>query len=176
MEKRPTKLVIPDSVPLGGDMMGGMDDMNTPMPPMDAGQDMIPPEGGDQDPMMGGEEPPMDDAGAPEGDMGGGEDDELMNLINSLSIEDKAAVKKYAESMTDDEGGEEPPMGDAGAPQDMGGEMPMESRFNFKHIIEGIFNDDGKKKSVFDVGTDRPQDKMVGKPKVKDGDNPFSPL
>ena len=152
-------------------MMGGMDDMNTPMPPMDAGQDMMPPEGGDQDP-MGGEEPPMDDAGAPQDDMGGGEDDELMNLINSLSIEDKAAVKKYAESMADEGDGEEPPMDDAGAPQDdMGGEMPMESRFNFKHIIDEIFNDDSK--SVF-AGTDRPQ-KEVGEDGLTDYNSPFLP-
>ena len=101
-------------------MMGGMDDMNTPIPPMDAGQDMMPPEGGDQDP-MGGEELPMDDAGAPQ--------------------------------------------------DDMGGEMPMESRFNFKRIIDEIFNDDSK--SVF-AGTDRPQ-KKVGEDALTDCDDPFLP-
>lgn len=97
-----------------------MDDTMTPPPPMQ------------NDPMMGAEEPPMDE---PQDENMGGEDDELMNVINSLSTEDKAAVLKYAKSMSDnddesqDMGGNEPPMDE---PQ--GGMPPMgESR-----VIEGL--------------------------------------
>ena len=78
----------------------------------------------------------------------GGEDDELMNIINGLSIEDKAAVTKYAKSMADDSEGAEDPM--------MGGEMPMESKRGMKSIIDEVLND------VLDnqEGTKRPEKKM----------------
>ena len=104
--------------------MDGMDDMNNaPMPPMGAddmgGED---PMGGD--PMGGG----MDGMGGdmPQGpdDMGGEEGNELMGIFDNLSVEDKAAVIKYAKSMSSDEGGDEP--------MEMGDEMPMESRKRFK--------------------------------------------
>ena len=128
--------------------MDGMGDLdNAPMPPMGADDvDMGEPNGIGDDPMGGGgmpegpdmgEEPPMD--GEPPmdepDDMGNSEDDELMDIINNLSIEDKAAVTKYAKSMVDDsEGGDE-------EPQDMGGDMPMESRRRLKSIIDEALND-----------------------------------
>lgn len=121
---------------MGGDMDGMGDLDNAPMPPM--GLDDM----GGEDPMGGapddmGGEPPMD-----------GEDDELMNIINGLSIEDKAAVTKYAKSMADDSEGAEGPM--------MGGEMPMESKRGMKSIIDEVLND------VLDSqeGTKRPEKKM----------------
>lgn len=115
---------------MGGDMDGMGDLDNAPMPPM-----------GPDD--MGGENPI---GGAPD-DMGG-EDDELMNIINGLSIEDKAAVTKYAKSMADDSEGAEDPM--------MGDEMPMESKRGMKSIIDEVLND------VLDnqEGTKRPEKKM----------------
>lgn len=121
---------------MGGDMDGMGDLDNAPMPPM--GLDDM----GGEDPMGGtpddmGGEPPMD-----------GEDDELMNIINGLSIEDKAAVTKYAKSMADDSEGAEDSM--------MGGEMPMESKRGMKSIIDEVLND------VLDSqeGTKRPEKKM----------------
>ena len=121
---------------MGGDMDGMGDLDNAPMPPM--GLDDM----GGEDPMGGapddmGGEPPMD-----------GEDDELMNIINGLSIEDKAAVTKYAKSMADDSEGAEDPM--------MGDEMPMESKRGMKSIIDEVLNDvlDNKE------GTKRPEKKM----------------
>ena len=121
---------------MGGDMDGMGDLDNAPMPPM--GLDDM----GGEDPMGGapddmGGEPPMD-----------GEDDELMNIINGLSIEDKAAVTKYAKSMADDSEGAEDPM--------MGDEMPMESKRGMKSIIDEVLND------VLDnqEGTKRPEKKM----------------
>ena len=136
---------IPNSNPLGGDMDGMADVDNAPMPPMGA-DDM-----GMEDPNMGGEMP-MDNQDPMGGEdpnaMNGGEDDELMDIINNLSIEDKAAVTKYAKSMADDsEGGEDPNMGD---------DMPMESIRSIKSIIDETIND------VLDdrEGTKRPEKKM----------------
>ena len=130
---------------MGGDMDGMGDLDNAPMPPM--GPDDM----GGEDPManpMGGE-PPMDDPmGGEDPNAMGGEDDELMNIINGLSIEDKAAVTKYAKSMADDSEGAEDPM--------MGDEMPMESKRGMKNIIDEVLND------VLDnqEGTKRPEKKM----------------
>ena len=121
---------------MGGDMDGMGDLDNAPMPPM--GPDDM----GGEDPMGGapdemGSEPPMD-----------GEDDELMNIINGVSIEDKAAVTKYAKSMADDSEGAEDPM--------MGGEMPMESKIGMKNIIDEVLNDVLDNKEC----TKRPEKKM----------------
>ena len=132
-------------------MGGGMDGMgdldNAPMPPM--GPDDM---GMDGPNAMGGADPmgedPMTDGGMDDPNAMGGEDDELMNIINGLSIEDKAAVTKYAKSIADDSNGEETP--------DMGGEMPMESRRNIRNLIDEVIND------VLDnrEGTKRPEKKL----------------
>ena len=95
----PTKLKI--SEPSVGDGMGDMGMENTP-PPSQMGSDLPmqePPMDGmpqEDDEGMGPQEPPM------ESPQGGGDDDELMSVIDSLSMEDKAAVLKYAKSMADD--------------------------------------------------------------------------
>lgn len=114
---------------------------------------------GSDAPMMGGDMPPMDDdsmdgmgdqasdAGLPPMDDGDSdginddgadgnsddnsnlEDNELMDIINSLSIEDKAAVEKYAKSMVDD---------DKSSASD---DMPMESRASrFKNLVDETIN------------------------------------
>ena len=156
-EERPTKLEIPNDTPLGGEM-DGMDDMdNAPAPPM--GSDI-----GMEDPMGGNDAAPMDDPNAMGDDPMAGdepmgnEDGELMDIIDNLSIEDKAAVTKYAKSMVDDSNGE--------MPQDEN-PMPMESRRSFKSIIDETINDvlDNKE------GTKRPEKRM---PKQYRGiNNPF---
>jgi hypothetical protein len=153
-------LEIPDNNPIGGNV-DGMDDMDAPMPPM--GSDDM---GGAPDDMMGGDQgmddmggspddmggEPNDMGGAPD-DMGGNpEDDELMDIINSLSIEDKAAVTKYAKSMADDNGGEEPDMGD--------GMMP-ESKYRFKKAIDETIGALLDKKK--DNGIKRPGKKLNSK-------------
>jgi len=133
------------------DGMGDLD--NAPMPPMGAeDMGMEDPMGGNtqmQDPNMGGEEPQMN----------GSDDDELMNIVNNMSTEDKAAVIKYAKSMADDSQGAEDP--------NMGGEMQMESKRSLTNIIDETIND------VLDSqdGTKRPEKKM---PKEYKGmKNPF---
>ena len=127
--------------------MGDLD--NAPMPPMGADDDM-----GMDDPMggapddMGGDEPPMggpddmgeedpmggpDDMGGDEPPMGGdSDDDELMNIVDGMSTEDKAAVIKYAKSMVNDSEDNIPSASD---------EMPMESVRNYKGIIDEVIND-----------------------------------
>ena len=150
---------IPNSDPLGGDMDGMGDMNNAPMPPMGADDmGMEDPMGGDPN-AMGGQDPMADPMGGEQPPMNGGDDDELMNIVDGMSAEDKAAVIKYAKSMADDSQGAQDP--------NMGGEMPMESRRSFKDIIDETINDvlDSKE------GTKRPEKKM---PKEYKGmNNPF---
>lgn len=144
---------IPNSNPLGGDVDGMGDLDNAPIPPMGAdnnGMGMEDPMGGDpnamQDPNAMGGDPNMDMGGEPMMDDQNamGDDDELMNIINGLSIEDKAAVTKYAKSMVDNSEGDE---------------MPMESKKNIKSIIDEVIGD-----VLSDTeGTKRPEAKMPRK-------------
>lgn len=110
-----------------------MGDFNAPIPPMGADENGMDDQMGLGDPM--GVEPPMGDGTDDMGNepLGNGEDDELMNIINNLSIEDKAAVTKYAKSMADDSNGNEMPQ-----EQDA---MPMESMLNLKNVIDETIND-----------------------------------
>ena len=140
-------------------MMDGMDDMNTPPPPMgvndmDGGMDdpMGGPmgggpgpdaEGGMDDPMGGMDDPTggdQDPMGGDQNPMGG--DDEFMNKFNQLSKEDQVAVEKYTDSMLDDSGAD--------------GQMPMETYRSIKNIIDETIND------VLDnrEGTKRPEKKL----------------
>ena len=115
-KNRPTKLAIPNS-DLGGNA-GDMGLDNTPMPPMDAG-------GQDMESM--GDEAPMSPAPTPQDN---GDDDELMNIVNGMSAEDKAAVIKYAKSMAE-EGGETPSQG----------QQPMpEAQMRIKDIVDETIN------------------------------------
>lgn len=139
-----------------------MGDMNAPMPPM--GADNMEPTMDDANEMGDdGMEPPMDDP-----NVGNGEDDELMDIINSLSIEDKAAVTKYAKSMANDsnDGNEEPNEMGAEDPS-MGGDMPMESRQNIKRIIDEIVGD------ILDDRKDTKRDKKELPRDYKKMDTPF---
>ena len=108
-----------DSIGMGDPSMGG--DMDDSMPPM--GEDPI------QDPNAMGEDQSMEDDGSMDDIPQQGQDqddDEIMNIINSLSIEDKAAVEKYAKSMTDDS-----------SDNSSNDSMPMESRYrSIKPIID----------------------------------------
>ena len=135
--------------PMGGDPMGGgMDDMGGDMP---QGPDDME---GDPNEDIGGDMPQGPD------DMGGEEGNELMGIFDNLSVEDKAAVIKYAKSMSSDEGGDEP--------MEMGDEMPMESRKRFKRIIDETIND------VLDdyEGMKRPQKKLPNCRRIM---TPFTP-
>lgn len=109
---------IPNSTPLGGGFedMGDLD--NDSMPPM--GTDAM--DGMDD---MNMQEPPMGDSANVEEP--NGDDQELMDIINSLSIEDKAAVEKYAKSMVDNNNE---------APAEEQQPMPMEGKRGLRNIID----------------------------------------
>ena len=140
--------------PLGGDM-DGMADFNTPAPQMGSDISMEDPNamGGEQNMDMGmGDDQMMgDDQGMGESP----EDDELSNVINNLSIEDKAAVLKYAKSMSDD-----------GASETV--QMPESRGFFGRAISEAMNSIKGKK----ETGMKRP-DKSLGKAYREKKDNPF---
>ena len=128
--------------------MDGMADFNTQAPPMGSDPQMDEPTMDEPD--MGGE---MEDPGM---EMGGNqEDDELMNVINSLSVEDKAAVLKYAKSMSDN--GEEDEGAETSMGADMGGDPGMnapdqnqmpESKGLFGKIIDETINSIKGKKAT----------------------------
>ena len=107
-----------DSIGMEDPSMGG--DMNS-MPPM--GEDPT------QDPSAMGADQSMGDDGSMDDMPQQGQkqdDDEILNIINSLSIEDKAAVEKYAKSMTDDS-----------SDNSSNDSMPMESRYrSIKSVID----------------------------------------
>lgn len=127
--------------------MDGMDDFNAPMPP--TGSDNMglndEPNGMDDDPMNN----PIDTQESPIG----GEDNEFMDIIDSLSTEDKAAVLKYAKSMADDS--KEDDMGNDNSMED-DGQMPMESITSYRNLIDETIND------VLDDynGTERPNKEL----------------
>ena len=128
--------------PMDTDPMGGPDMGPDPM----GGPDMGP------DPMDGSDDmTPMD---GPD-DGGDSDDQELLDIINDLSIEDKAAVTKYAKSMADRSGGNNGGKNnapddlddfggapDGGSPDEVGAPpMPMEARRRINSMISEITNE-----------------------------------
>ena len=107
------------------------------MPPMDDSMGMEDPSMGDdinsmppmgEDPTIGADQSMGDDGSMDDMPQQGQDqdDDEIMNIINSLSIEDKAAVEKYAKSMVDDS-----------SDNSSNDSMPMESRYrSIKSVID----------------------------------------
>jgi len=156
-------LELPNSG-LNGGGLDGMGDLDAPAPPMDtAPMDdpnmMDDPNAMGEDPM--GDPNAMDDQNAaPESQ----EDEELIDLINSLSIEDKAAAKKYIESMADDNSEGE----DEEQPQD---EMPMESRKSLKRMIDETIEEVLKKDVVNKSGRD--EDELPSKYNGDEFKSPF---
>ena len=136
-------MAIPNS-DLGGNT-GDMGLDNTPMPPMDAGgQDME---------LMGGEAP-MSPAPTQQGNS---DDDELMNIVNGMSTEDKAAVIKYAKSMAE-EGGGTPPQE----------QQPMpEARTHVKDVVDETIN------SILDKNDDNRDVNELPKKYKGKKNNPF---
>ena len=162
--------------------MGGMG-LDTPPPPEDAGDGMPPMDDGSgmgDEPDMNGEpgmdgempgeggEPGMDDGQDPMPNdpnalsAGGGDDDDISSMYQQLSSDQQKAAEKYIESMLNN-GNDQPDM-----------QQPMESRFNFKRLIDEAFMDiaSGDKPTAFTSMT-RPEVRSV-----KEADtliDPFSP-
>lgn len=109
------------------DSMPPMDDsMGTEDPSMGGDMNSMPPMG--EDPTMGADQSMVDDGSMDDMPQQGQDqdDDEIMDIINSLSIEDKAAVEKYAKSMTDDS-----------SDNSSNDSMPMESMYrSIKSVID----------------------------------------
>ena len=107
--------------------MPPMDDsMGMEDPSMGVDMNSMPPMG--EDPTIGADQSIGDDGSMDDMPQQGQDqdDDEIMNIINSLSIEDKAAVEKYAKSMTDDS-----------SENSSNDSMPMESRYrSIKSVID----------------------------------------
>lgn len=107
--------------------MPPMDDsMGMEDPSMGVDMNSMPPMG--EDPTIGADQSIGDDGSMDDMPQQGQDqdDDEIMNIINSLSIEDKAAVEKYAKSMVDDSSDNSP-----------NDSMPMESRYrSIKSVID----------------------------------------
>ena len=110
--------------------MGSMPPMDDSMgmedPSMGGDMNSMPPMG--EDPTMGADQSMGDDGSMDDMPQQGQDqdDDEIMNIINSLSIEDKAAVEKYAKSMVDDS-----------SDNSSNDSMPMESRYrSIKSVID----------------------------------------
>lgn len=162
------------------DGMGEMD--NAPLPPESADDSMPPMDDSNEPPMDGANDapdggmndndgegfnddngvPPSDDGmndnddemgGMPPQDEGDNDDSELMDIFNNLSIEDKAAVAKYAKSMMDDSGGDEG--------------MTQESRRNIRDLIDETFND------IVNGGKERKRDKKELPKQYRKMNNPF---
>lgn len=162
--------------------MDGMDDMNAPMPPMDAEQGMPP---APEDPnAMGGEEPVDPVAGGSNDDplagdpnaLSAGGNPEVQQFVQDFQNSDpetQDSTMKYFDSQKKDGGTDQP--ADAAMPPAPGA-MP-ESRFNFKRIIDETFSaifGDGNPSNFERGTTDRPQT-VVGEDALTQLDNPFLP-
>ena len=132
---------------------------------MDMDMPPAPPMGPDPmvgaDPGMGGEDTMAGgDEGMPPAPPAGGEDDELTQVIDGLSMEDKAAVLKYAKSMADNNGGGEE---QAPTPEPMPNESRM-VRTTMREMMNSVTLPPEDRK------TERKEDKLSGKFGKK---NPF---
>ena len=167
-----------NSEPLGGDM-GGMEDMNAPMPPMDAEQPPM------DDAMAGGDPNAMGDPGMGEDPMPGdpnalsaGQGDEpntgnqkLDSVISQVKQESDNPDKKLGQLADYGEKG----LGLNTTPmQSSDAQMPMESKFNFKHIIDEIFGEVDGNVRPLDRGMERPETK-IAQEALTDDVNPFLP-
>ena len=142
------------------------DDMDLPEPP-GGDDDMSPDMGEGDDDKMGGDpnegpddDPMPDDPNALDAGNDGGEGDEISQKYERLSSDQKHAADKYIDSMLNDDQG-----GDMNPPQ-------MESRFNFKRIIDEVFGETEKNNRL--RTTNRPRKYMEKSARTEDS-SPFKP-
>jgi hypothetical protein len=151
-----------------GDVPGDMA-LDVPPPPADAAQDM--PTMDDPN-AMGGEEPTDPVAGGPDDDPMAGDpnalsagqgNDDISQKYQQLSPDQQKAADKYVDSMlnNDDQSG-------AAAPQQ------MESKFNFKHIIDEVFGE-VEKQTNFTKGVSTREEQNIGEDAMTEYQSPFTP-
>jgi len=138
--------------------------LDVPPPPADAAPDMSqmgdPNTMGGEDPVAGGsDDDPM--AGDPNA-LSAGQDDDISQKYQQLSPDQQKAADKYVDSMlnNDDQAGAEMP-------------QQMESKFNFKHIIDEVFGETQPIRPL-DQGTQR-DEQNIGDDAATNYQNPFTP-
>jgi len=136
--------------------------LDVPPPPADTAQDTAP-----EDP-MGGEEPTDQMTGGEDNDpnaLDAGQGDEISQKYQQLSPDQQKAADKYVDSMLNNDD-------QAGDAQDAM-QQPMESKFNFKHIIDEVFGEVEPTRPI-DKGTTRPG-KTIEDSAETECRNPFVP-
>lgn len=142
-------------------------DFDVPPPPADTAPDMPPM---DDPNAMGGEEPTDPVAGGSENDpmagdpnaLSAGQGDDISQKYQQLSPDQQKAADKYVDSMlnNDDQAGATAP------PQ-------MESKFNFKNIIDEVFGELQPTRPL-DQDIER-KEKKLGEDAMTEYQNPFTP-
>jgi hypothetical protein len=144
-----------DVPPPSADAEQGMDDMPDPTAGIGDGEETP------TDPVAGG---PDDDplAGDPNA-LSAGQGDDISQKYQQLSPDQQDAADKYIDSMLND---------DAEAPA--AEQQPMESRFNFKNIIDEVFGERDGNVNPLDRKIER-DEPMVNQESVIDSINPYMP-
>jgi hypothetical protein len=143
--------------------------LDVPPPPADAAPDtsQVDQEAGGEeqtDPIAGGQNnDPM--AGDPNALSAGQGNDEISQKYQQLSTDQQKAADKYIDSMLNND--------DQAGGQDPNAQMPMESRFNFKHIIDEVFGEIEPTRPL-DQGTQR-DEQNIGEDAETELQNPFTP-
>ena len=143
--------------------------LDVPPPPADAAPDTSQVDqetGGEEqtDPIAGGQNnDPM--AGDPNALSAGQGNDEISQKYQQLSPDQQKAADKYVDSMLNND--------DQAGGQDPNAQMPMESRFNFKHIIDEVFGEIEPTRPL-DQGTQR-DEQNIGEDAMTEYQNPFTP-
>jgi hypothetical protein len=134
--------------------------LDVPPPPADAAPDTS-----QVDQEAGGEEQTDPMAGDPNALSAGQGNDEISQKYQQLSPDQQKAADKYVDSMLNND--------DQAGGQDPNAQMPMESRFNFKHIIDEVFGEIEPTRPL-DQGTQR-DEQNVGEDAETELQNPFTP-
>ena len=134
--------------------------LDVPPPPADAA-----PDASQVDQDAGGEEQTDPMAGDPNALSAGQGNDEISQKYQQLSPDQQKAADKYVDSMLNND--------DQAGGQDPNAQMPMESRFNFKHIIDEVFGEIEPTRPL-DQGTQR-EEQNVGEDAETEFQSPFTP-
>jgi hypothetical protein len=134
--------------------------LDVPPPPADAAPDTS-----QVDQEAGGEEQTDPMAGDPNALSAGQGNDEISQKYQQLSTDQQKAADKYIDSMLNND--------DQAGGQDPNAQMPMESRFNFKHIIDEVFGEIEPTRPL-DQGTQR-DEQNIGEDAETELQNPFTP-
>ena len=134
--------------------------LDVPPPPADAAPDTS--QVGQE---AGGEEetdPMVNDPNALSAGQG---NDEISQKYQQLSTDQQKAADKYVDSMLNND--------DQTGGQNPNAQMPMESRFNFKHIIDEVFGEIEPTRPL-DQGTQR-DEQNIGEDAETEFQSPFTP-